>query len=82
MVSLQTNFLALKYSLTNCNICVPQDTVVSFLSRESITDEPDLEGRTALMWAAGKGADDVISSMVEISQPDINATDKTGATGG
>ncbi|XP_038071832.1 inversin-like [Patiria miniata] len=56
------------------------DTVAAFLSREGITDEPDLEGRTALMWAAGKGADEVIVRMVEISQPDINATDKTGAT--
>ncbi|XP_022104116.1 inversin-like isoform X2 [Acanthaster planci] len=56
------------------------DTVAAFLSRDGITDEPDLEGRTALMWAAGKGADAVIVRMVDISQPDINATDKTGAT--
>ena len=52
----------------------------SFLARENITDEPDMEGRTALMWAAGKGAENVIKSIVK-HNPDINATDKTGATG-
>lgn len=51
-----------------------------FLQREGITDEPDLEGRSALMWAAGKGADGVIEIMMTYKQ-DINATDKTGATG-
>ena len=45
-----------------------------------MTDEPDLEGRTSLMWAAGKGAEDVIQSIVK-HNPDINAIDKTGATG-
>lgn len=32
------------------------------------------------MWAAGKGADDVIHIMMN-HQGDINATDKIGATG-
>lgn len=52
----------------------------AFLSREDITDEPDMERRTALMWAAGKGADDVIHVMMG-HHGDIDATDKIGATG-
>lgn len=52
----------------------------AFLSHEDITDEPDLERRTALMWAAGKGADDVIKVMMQYGG-DIDATDNTGATG-
>lgn len=31
------------------------DTVKVFLSFDKINDIPDNEGRTALMWAAGKG---------------------------
>ena len=31
------------------------ETVKVFLSSEKIKDIPDNEGRTALMWAAGKG---------------------------
>ena len=57
-----------------------QETVEAFLTRDNVTDEPDMEGRTALMWAAGKGAEKVIRTIVKYNT-DINATDKTGATG-
>ena len=43
-------------------------------------DEPDLEGRTAFMWAAGKGADDVIKVFL-CHGVDIHQEDKTGDTG-
>lgn len=45
-------------------------------------DEPDLEGRTAFMWAAGKGSDDVIRTMLGLTPHiDINMADKYGGTG-
>lgn len=50
-----------------------------FLSR-NCTDEADLEGRTAFMWAAGKGADDVIKVFLA-HNVDIQQEDKTGGTG-
>ncbi|KAI5620838.1 inversin isoform X1 [Silurus asotus] len=57
------------------------DTVVVFLRHPSIRDEPDLEGRTAFMWAAGKGSDDVIKVMLELKHDmDINMADKYGGT--
>lgn len=31
------------------------ETVAVFLSFDKIKDNPDKDGRTALMWAAGKG---------------------------
>lgn len=51
-----------------------------FLSRTTVTDEPDLEGRTAFMWAAGKGADLVISAFIK-HNVDIQQQDKNGGTG-
>ncbi|XP_059165676.1 inversin-like [Physella acuta] len=54
------------------------ETVSVFLS-SNCTDEPDLEGRTAFMWAAGKGADDVIRVFLE-HNVDIHQEDKTGGT--
>ncbi|XP_053343434.1 inversin isoform X2 [Clarias gariepinus] len=57
------------------------DTVAVFLRHPSVRDEPDLEGRTAFMWAAGKGSDDVIKIMLELKRDlDINMTDKYGGT--
>ena len=50
-----------------------------FLTRANITDEPDLEGRTALMWAASKAADNVITMWVRF-HPDLHQTDKNGGT--
>ena len=59
-----------------------QETVGVFLSHPSVKDEPDLEGRTAFMWAAGKGSDDVIRTMLSFtSHMDINMADKYGGTG-
>ncbi|GFR70393.1 inversin [Elysia marginata] len=55
------------------------ETVSVFLSRH-LTDEPDLEGRTAFMWAAGTGADDVIRASLSAGV-DIQQEDKTGGTG-
>lgn len=53
-----------------------------FLSHPSVKDEPDLEGRTAFMWASGKGSDDVICTMLEHNPHiDINMADKYGGTG-
>ena len=53
-----------------------------FLKHPSVRDEPDLEGRTAFMWAAGKGSDDVIKTVLELKENlDINMADKYGGTG-
>ncbi|KAG7282201.1 hypothetical protein CRUP_034948 [Coryphaenoides rupestris] len=56
------------------------ETVGVFLSHPTVKDEPDLEGRTAFMWAAGKGSDDVIRTMLATSNMDINMADKYGGT--
>ncbi|TRY84588.1 hypothetical protein DNTS_001326 [Danionella cerebrum] len=57
------------------------DTVAVFLKHPSVRDEPDLEGRTAFMWAAGKGSDDVIKIMLDLKKDlDISMTDKYGGT--
>ncbi|XP_041844908.1 inversin isoform X2 [Melanotaenia boesemani] len=57
------------------------ETVGVFLSHPSVKDEPDLEGRTAFMWAAGKGSDDVIRTMLALTPNiDINMADKYGGT--
>ncbi|KAG7464357.1 inversin isoform X1 [Solea senegalensis] len=57
------------------------ETVGVFLSHPSVKDEPDLEGRTAFMWAAGKGSDDVICTMLALTPYiDINMADKYGGT--
>uniref|UniRef100_A0A8C9W3K7 Inversin n=1 Tax=Scleropages formosus TaxID=113540 RepID=A0A8C9W3K7_SCLFO len=57
------------------------DTVSVFLRHPSVRDDPDLEGRTAFMWAAGKGSDDVMSTMLNLKKDiDINMADKYGGT--
>uniref|UniRef100_UPI0037E834DE inversin n=1 Tax=Semicossyphus pulcher TaxID=241346 RepID=UPI0037E834DE len=57
------------------------ETVGVFLSHPSVKDEPDLEGRTAFMWAAGKGSDDVLRTMLDLTPHiDINMADKYGGT--
>ncbi|KAF4075953.1 hypothetical protein AMELA_G00224880 [Ameiurus melas] len=57
------------------------DTVAVFLKHPSVRDEPDLEGRTAFMWAAGKGSNDVINVMLALKRDlDINMADKYGGT--
>ncbi|XP_054477413.1 inversin isoform X2 [Anoplopoma fimbria] len=57
------------------------ETVGVFLSHPSVKDEPDLEGRTAFMWAAGKGSDDVICTTLALTPNiDINMADKYGGT--
>ncbi|CAM9629374.1 unnamed protein product [Lampetra planeri] len=57
------------------------ETVEVFLSHPSVHDEPDLERRTAFMWAAGKGSDAVVSTMLRlISNLDVNLADKYGGT--
>lgn len=50
-----------------------------FLSWKN-TDEADLEGRTAFMWAAGKGADNVLRVFFH-HRVDVQQEDKTGGTG-
>ncbi|XP_059511355.1 inversin isoform X2 [Stegostoma tigrinum] len=57
------------------------ETVEVFLNHPSVKDDPDLEGRTAFMWAAGKGSDDVLRTMLRVkSDIDINMADKYGGT--
>ena len=51
-----------------------------FLSRPNVTDEPDNEGRTAFMWASGKGADNVIAVFMR-HNVDIQQVDKNGGSG-
>ncbi|XP_058528746.1 inversin isoform X4 [Ochotona princeps] len=57
------------------------ETVKVFLKHPSVKDDSDLEGRTSFMWAAGKGSDDVLRTMLSLkSDIDINMTDKYGGT--
>ncbi|XP_072109601.1 inversin isoform X2 [Mobula birostris] len=57
------------------------ETVEVFLNHPSVKDDPDLEGRTAFMWAAGKGSDDVLQTMLRVKADiDINMADKYGGT--
>ncbi|KAG8512180.1 Inversin [Galemys pyrenaicus] len=57
------------------------ETVKVFLKHPSVKDDSDLEGRTSFMWAAGKGSDDVLKTMLSLkSDIDINMADKYGGT--
>ncbi|XP_019364710.1 PREDICTED: inversin isoform X2 [Gavialis gangeticus] len=57
------------------------ETVEVFLKYPSVKDDSDLEGRTSFMWAAGKGSDDVIKTMLNFKLDiDINMTDKYAGT--
>ncbi|EDL78193.1 similar to Inv protein - mouse (predicted) [Rattus norvegicus] len=57
------------------------ETVKVFLTHPSVRDDSDLEGRTSFMWAAGKGSDDVLRTMLSLkSDIDINMADKYGGT--
>ncbi|XP_017658364.1 inversin isoform X6 [Nannospalax galili] len=57
------------------------ETVKVFLKHPSVRDDSDLEGRTSFMWAAGKGSDDVLRTMLTLkSDIDINMADKYGGT--
>ena len=59
-----------------------QETVQVFLKHPSVKDDSDLEGRTSFMWAAGKGSDDVLRTMLSLkSDIDINMAVKYGGTG-
>lgn len=66
----------------NFNSMSFQETVEVFLKHPSVKDDSDLEGRTSFMWAAGKGSDDVIRTMLTLKLDiDINMTDKYAGTG-
>nr|XP_028557988.1 inversin isoform X1 [Podarcis muralis] len=57
------------------------ETVEAFLKHPSVKDDSDLEGRTSFMWAAGKGSNDVIQTMLNLKLDiDINMADKYGGT--
>ncbi|XP_061445700.1 inversin isoform X2 [Rhineura floridana] len=57
------------------------ETVEAFLKHASVKDDSDLEGRTSFMWAAGKGSNDVIQTMLNLKLDiDINMADKYGGT--
>lgn len=52
----------------------------ALLSFPDVTDQPDSEGRTALMWASQRGNYNVLKAMLE-RDVDIHVVDKLGATG-
>ncbi|XP_060055081.1 inversin isoform X2 [Erinaceus europaeus] len=57
------------------------ETVKVFLKHPSVKDDSDLEGRTSFMWAAGKGSDGVLKTMLGLKcDTDINMADKYGGT--
>ncbi|XP_038626286.1 inversin [Tachyglossus aculeatus] len=57
------------------------ETVEVFLRHPSVKDDSDLEGRPSFMWAAGKGSDDVLRTMLSLKLDiDINMADKYGGT--
>ncbi|XP_075416338.1 inversin isoform X2 [Tenrec ecaudatus] len=57
------------------------ETVKVFLKHPSVKDDPDLEGRTPFMWAAGKGSNDVLQAMLSLkSDMDIDMADTYGGT--
>jgi ankyrin repeat protein len=62
------------------SLLLSQETVDVFLSRPTVKDELDNEGRTAFLWAAGNGANAVITRFIEHGV-DLLQMDKTGATG-
>ena len=51
------------------------------LSTPGVTDMPDNEGRTALMWAAQRGNYKVLEVMLE-KEVDVHVFDSLGGTGG
>ena len=61
-------------------VCCCQETVEVLLSYPGLKDEQDLEGRTAFLWAAAQGAEDVIATFNRFTV-DLQQTDKTGGTG-
>ena len=52
-----------------------KDVVETMITTGRVTDEPDNEQRTALMWGALKGHVDVLRVLLENRCGDINATD-------
>ncbi len=56
------------------------ECVNALLSFAGIQDQPDAEGRTALMWAAQRGNYSVLKAMLE-REVDVHFTDRLGATG-
>ncbi len=57
-----------------------QETVDVFLSFPNVQDTPDIDGRTAFMWAAGKGANKVLKMFIKHGV-DMHNADKNGGTG-
>lgn len=62
---------ALHYAAQNNNF----DVVISMLNLHKVTDKPDNENRTALMWAALKGSLEVMKVLLERKCTDVNAVD-------
>ncbi len=56
------------------------ECVAGLLSFPQVTDSPDNDGRTSLMWASQKGNYNVLKTMLERGG-DVFACDKLGATG-
>jgi len=79
----QNSFMLSQVSFSiNSNSMSFQETVEVFLKHPSVKDDSDLEGRTSFMWAAGKGSDNVIRTMLDLKLDiDINMTDKYAGTG-
>lgn len=57
-----------------------QECVSALLSFPGVSDIPDREGRTALMWGAQRGNHSVLKAMLE-REVNVHATDTLGATG-
>ncbi len=51
-----------------------------FLSRQGVEDEPEINGRTAFIWAASKGADAAVGVFIRHGV-DMTNSDKHGGTG-
>ena len=61
----------LHYAVQNNN----KDVVATMITAGNVTDEPDKDHRTALMWGALKGHVDVLRVLLDSRCGDINATD-------
>ncbi|ETE61570.1 Inversin, partial [Ophiophagus hannah] len=75
------HWAALLVKVQHLYIMQHKETVEEFFKHPSVKDDSDLEGRTSFMWAAGKGSDDVIQTMLKLKLvTDINMADKYGGT--
>nr|CAB3256533.1 inversin-like [Phallusia mammillata] len=75
-----------KNSITDSNGATPllyaalnnhSDVILKMIEHDvNILEQADIEGRSALMWAAGKGATDVIQTLLALQNPSANLEKK------